>query len=156
MRALAPLALLAAAGCSPSPVIVEAGFPTQTSFLHSEQGRLRIFRLGPDELGLCPELLDGVAMSRFVLEPVYDSGLQDGCWFYEGAALPELGGGPHAFVIEMRSAGSGVILQGCALGEVVADAGTIRVELHPTTGYDAALAETPVTGTAATRCGGAP
>lgn len=147
--ALAALAALAP-GCAPSPVTVDMNFPTTAAFNYSDQGRLRIFAIGADELGICPDLLDGLPTSSFPSEPVFDSQLTSVCAFRDAMGLPELGEGPHAFLVEMRSSSNDLILQGCAIGEVYAGAPNVRVPLHPTDAYAALLSTAPPS-----RCGGA-
>lgn len=143
------LGALLGASCAPSPVIVEMNFPTTAAFNHSEQGRLRVFRLEPDELGLCPQLLDGLPTSSFPssVEQVFDSELTSVCVFEEGSSIPEFGQGPHAYLVEMRSASNDLILSGCRVAEVYAGAPNVRIELHPTDAY-------PTTAAPAARCGG--
>lgn len=146
---LGPVAALLASSCAPAAVIVEMNFPTTAAFNHSEQGRLRIFRLQPDELGACPRLLDGLPTANFPseIELAFDSELTSVCAFQGGAGVPELEQGPHAYVVEMRSASNDLILTGCRIGEVYAGAPNVRVELHPTDQY-------PTTEAPASRCGG--
>jgi hypothetical protein len=153
LLALALALLPVAGGCAPEAVSVELNFPTEAAFLHATQGRIRVFAVQDDDLGACPELLEGVSTSGFgELEPAYDSALQPSCTFLAGLALPELVG-PHAYVVEMRAAND-LILVGCRVAEVYAGAETIRVELHPTDGY-ATYIDEPITGTPASACGGA-
>ncbi|MDQ3037435.1 MAG: hypothetical protein M3Y87_33885 [Myxococcota bacterium] len=146
---VAPAVAVLGASCAPAAVIVEMNFPTTAAFNHSEQGRLRIFRLQPDELGVCPALLDGLPTSNFPsdIELAFDSELTSVCAFREGAGVPELEEGPHAYVVEMRSASNDLILTGCRIGEIYAGAPSVRVELHPTDQY-------PTTTAPASRCGG--
>lgn len=169
-RSIFPVVLLGSllgASCTPSPVTVDMNFPTIASFMHSDQGRLRVFRLeapvarDPDagvdsenELGSCPELLDGLPTMSFPsdLELVFDSGLTNACDFYNGLGVPEFGEGPHAYVLEMR-ASTGIILQGCSVGEVFVDAPNVRIELYPTDEYDSVI-DMPVSGSPASRCSG--
>lgn len=148
---LLSLAMLALAGCAPSPVTVELNFPTSSAFLHSTTGRLLAFPLTADQLGICPELLANLAASSFPLDPVYDSELVDVCDFRGGMQLPELVG-PHAYLVEVRSE-SMLILAGCSIGEVFAGAETIEVALQPTDASEELLSM-PTTGTPDTRCGG--
>lgn len=143
------LTALAGASCAPSPVIVEMNFPTTAAFNHSEQGRLRVFRLTTEQLGACPELLDGLPTSNFptAIEQVFDSELTSVCVFQSGSSVPEFGEGPHAYLVEMRSASNDLILSGCRVAEVYVGAPNVRVELHPTDAY-------PTTEAPAARCGG--
>jgi hypothetical protein len=143
----ASLAVLLAS-CAPSPVIVEMNFPTTAAFNHAEQGRLRVFRL-VDDLGICPQLLDGLPTSSFPsdVEQVFDSELTSVCIFQDGATIPEFGQGPHAYLVEMRSASNDLILSGCRVAEVYAGAPNVRIELHPTDAY-------PTGDAPAARCGG--
>ena len=148
------LALPCLAACSPEPVRVEVNFPNAAAFVNSEQGRLRIFPLDRDQLGLCPALLEGLPATNFPVPFLYDSDLRNRCEFRAGIDVPEFGGGPHAYVLEMRSSTNDVILTGCTVGEVYSGAGEIRVELYPTAGY-APLLTMPVPGTPESVCGGA-
>ncbi len=155
-RSIVPVVFVAAvlgASCAPSPVTVDMNFPTIAAFMHTQQGRLRVFRLGED-LGRCPELLDGLPTMSFPsdLELVFDSELTNVCAFRSGLAVPEFGEGPHAYVVEMQTA-SRIILQGCRVGEVYVDAPPVRIELYPTDEYDTVI-DMPVSGTPASRCSG--
>lgn len=156
-RSILPVVLLLtapfSASCAPSPVTVDMNFPTIASFMHTQQGRLRVFRLG-DDLGRCPELLDGLPTMSFPsdLELAFDSGLTNVCEFRSGLGVPEFGEGPHAYVVEMR-ASTGIILQGCRVGEVYVDAPPVRIELYPTDEYDSVI-DMPVSGSPASRCSG--
>lgn len=127
----AALVTCALAGCAPDPVVVELAFPTESAFVQSRQGRVIVFPLAEDELGICPELLHQLEASRFPIEPVFDSEPVDVCELRAALRLPELAQGPHAYLVEVRNE-SAIILQGCAIGEVFTGAGTIRVDLHPT------------------------
>lgn len=140
-RALAIAAI--ATGCAPSPVVLELGFPTSSAFVQSSEGRIRAFPLGREQLGICPDLLNGLASSRFPIEPSYDSERIDVCTLRSGVEVPGIGQGPHAFVVEIRNETTR-ILEGCAIGEVYAGAGTLPVALHPTESFDETMrAESP-------------
>lgn len=130
-RVLPAIAIATMAGCAPAPVVVELGFPNESAFVQSRQGRVLVFPLAEDELGICPELLHQLSASNFPIEPVFDSELVDVCELRAAMRLPELAQGPHAYLVEVRN-DSDSILQGCAIGEVFSGAGTIRVDLHPT------------------------
>ncbi len=145
------LALAFVSGCAPDAVVIESRFPTPSAFMQTTSGRLRIFPLTAEQLGVCPDLLDDLQGSSFAIEPIYDSERQESCWFRAGTRLPELGAGPRAYVVEMRSESNTLILQGCAVGEIYEGAGTIRIELSPTDDYDPAIT---VPGTPEGRCGG--
>jgi hypothetical protein len=150
-------AALGGMSCAPSEVKVEMNFPTTAAFMHSEQGRLRVFRLTQDDLGICPELLDGLATANFPAraELAFDSQLASACSFLQGAEVTGIGEGPHAYLAEMRSASNELILQGCRVGEIYVDAPDLRVELQPTNAYDA-VRDMPVSGSPMSRCGVAP
>ena len=134
------LVALALGGCAPAPVTVELGFPTESAFVQARQGRVIVFPLAEDELGICPELLHQLEASRFPIEPVFDSELVDVCELRAALRLPELAPGPHAYLVEVRNE-SALILQGCAIGEVYTGAGAIRVDLHPTEDFDPASSD---------------
>jgi hypothetical protein len=148
-------------GCAPRPVTVDLNFPNADAFMRSHQARLRVFQLDPsvdgngdgtpDQLGICPELLAGLRTAGFSIVPVYDTGLHDVCEFRGNMPLPALDGGPHAFLVDVRSADDNIILRGCRIGEVYVDAPDIVVELHPTSEY---AATTPLPGTPESRCRG--
>ncbi len=148
---------LFATSCAPSEVKVDMNFPTTAAFMHSEQGRLRVFRLMQSDLGICPELLDGVSTANFPsrAQLAFDSELASVCSFLQSADVPGIGEGPHAYLAEMRSASNEVILQGCRVGEIYVDAPDVRIELQPTNAYDA-VRGMPVTGTPMSRCGATP
>lgn len=148
-RALAAIGVSLLAGCAPDPVIVELGFPSTSAFLQSTQARILVFPLTTEELGICPELLHQLAASRFPIDPIYDSQPVDVCDVRAGLGLPDVGAGPHAYLVEVRNE-STLILQGCSVAEVYVGAGTIPIELQPTEGFD----PTPVAGTPDARCGG--
>lgn len=149
--------LLFSLSCAPSEVRVEMNFPTTAAFMHSEQGRLRVFRLAPDDLGICPELLDGLATASFPVRAqlAFDSQLASACAFLQSAEVAGIGEGPHAYLVEMRSASNDLILTGCRVGEIYADAPDLRVELQPTAAYDA-VRDMPVVGNPMSRCGATP
>jgi hypothetical protein len=151
------LAAFCAASCAPSEVKVEMNYPTTAAFMHSEQGRLRVFRVGSSDLGICPELLDGLLTSSFPAraELAFDSQLASACTFYRGAEVSGIGEGPHAYLVEMRSASNDLILHGCRIGEIYVEALDLLIELQPTAAYDA-LRDLPVSGTPMSRCGATP
>lgn len=151
MRRFLPALLLAiASACAPSPVTVDLNFPNTDAFMRSEQVRLRVFPLSADELGVCPALLDGLPTGAFPIDPVFDSQLTSVCAVRGGLELPELGEGPHAYVVEVQSATTR-ILQGCTIGEIYVDAPDVVVALHPTMDFDQV---TPVPGTPDSLCAG--
>lgn len=148
---------LSSMSCAPSEVKIEMNFPTTAAFMHSEQGRLRVFRLMQSDLGVCPELLDGLSTANFPVRAqlAFDSGLAGACLFLQGAEVSGIDEGPHAYLVEMRSASNDLILQGCRVGEIYVDAPDLRVELQPTNAYEA-VRNMPVTGTPMSRCGATP
>lgn len=155
MRRLPSAAILAitaslAGACAPEPVIVDLNFPNTDAFMRSEQARLRVFPLTPDQLGLCPTLLDGLPTEAFPVEPVFDSQLTSVCAVRGGLELPDLGEGPHAYVVEVQST-TVRILQGCTVAEVYVDAPDVVISLHPTQDFDDATA---LSGTPESRCQG--
>jgi hypothetical protein len=131
-------------------VVLELGFPTPTSFLQSTEARILIFPVTEEDLGICPELLSGLARSSFPIDSVHDTDFVDVCDVRGGLRLPDLAPGPHAYLVEVRDASSR-ILQGCAVGEVFDGAGTIPVSLQPTAEY---FDSPPATGTVDSYCGG--
>jgi hypothetical protein len=152
MRRLFSAALVAlstplASACAPSPVTVELSFPNTDAFMRSEQARLRVFPLDPSPdapwqrgLGACPALLDGLPTNSFPVDPAFDSQLTSVCAMRSGLELPDLGEGPHAYVIEVQAATTRRILQGCTVAEVYVDAPDIVVALHPTPDFDESTA----------------
>ncbi|WP_053238608.1 hypothetical protein [Sandaracinus amylolyticus] len=136
------LASLLLGACAPSPVTVDVNFPTTEAFMRSEQARVLVFPLESttEQLGACPQLLDELPTQSFSIEPVYDSDLRSVCAIRGGMSLPEFGEGPHAYVVEIFSAGNRRILQGCSIGEIYVDGPDVQVQLHPTMDFDAATA----------------
>lgn len=150
LAALALFAAPTASACSPSPVAVDLNFPNTDAFMRSEQARIRVFPLTEDQLGLCPTLLDGLPTGAFAVEPAFDSQLTSVCAIRGAIELPELGEGPHAYLVEVQAA-SRRILQGCTVAEVYVDAPDIVIALHPTQDFAVATA---LPGTPESRCQG--
>ncbi|UJR84773.1 hypothetical protein [Sandaracinus amylolyticus] len=134
------IASLLLGACAPSPVTVDVNFPTTDAFMRSEQARVLVFPLTQDQLGACPQLLDELPTQSFSIEPVFDSDLTSVCAIRGGMSLPEFEQGPHAYVVEIFSAGNRRILQGCSIGEVYVDGPDVQVQLHPTMDFEAATA----------------
>ena len=131
----AGLLLALCAGCGADPVAVELNFPSQETFLQSDFARVRVFDLAPDGLGDCPALLAAATVGTDgPTPPSHDSNNVDVCDAFGGIAFDEIGEGPKAFVAT-TSASNMVILAGCTVGEVYADAPTIVVHLEMTSAY---------------------
>ena len=135
---LATVLALAAGGCSPDPVIVDLNFPSQETFLQSQFARVRVFDLSPDELGGCPTLVGESISGTAATDAVQDSDNVDVCDAFGGIAFDEIGEGPKAFVVT-TSAMNEVILAGCTVAEVYADAPTVTVHLAMTPRYAIAI-----------------
>lgn len=148
--ALASIVALSASACAPSPVVVDLNFPNTDAFMRSQQARIRVFSLAEDQLGLCPALLEGLPTESFPLEPVFDSQLTSVCAIRSGLELPELGEGPHAYLVEALSS-TRRILQGCTVAEVYEGAPNVVIALHPTADFAHATAQA---GTPESRCQG--
>lgn len=132
---IALLSLVLLGACAPDAVTIDVNFPTTEAFMKSEQARLLVFPLEGTQLGVCPRLLDELTTQSFSIEAVYDSGLISVCALRGGTSLPDIGEGPHAYVVEVSSSSNRRILQGCSIGEIYVGAPAVQVALHPTTDY---------------------
>ena len=135
-RAWAPVALVAALGCAPTPVEVNLSFPSRETFLYSDFGRLRVYEVDVTmSQADCPVLLDRLAAGSMGT-PVLDSDWKPICEFRAGAVtFPDAPGGPHAYLVQARSDENTVLLEGCRVGEAYVDAPAIEVQMFPTTDY---------------------
>ncbi|HEY8429247.1 MAG TPA: hypothetical protein VIL20_12760 [Sandaracinaceae bacterium] len=147
MRALAlSMAAAALAGCAPTPVDVQLGFPSLDTFLHSDFGRLLVYEVDPQSgLGDCPLLIDAVERRAFG-DPVLDSDWQPICAFRNGGVrFADVPPGPHAYVVVARDESNAILLSGCRVAEVYEGAPTVVVELFPTENYVAATSGVTLT-----------
>lgn len=142
---------LCAGGCSPDPVIVDLNFPSQETFLQSQFARVRVFDLAQDELGRCPTLVGESISATTATVPVHDSDNVDVCDAFGGIAFDEIGEGPKAFVVTTSTMNE-VILAGCTVAEVYADAPTVPVHLAMTPRYSIAVTGTSPCMSIADKC----
>lgn len=152
---IAILAILLAA-CGPTPVEVDLAFPREENFLYSDFGRLLVYTVDPDAdagLGVCPALLEQVNAGSFG-EPIFDSDPQPICAFTNGGiAFDDMPAGPHAYVALASDEGNRVLLTGCRVAEVYADAPQVEVFMYPTLEYTSAIQGRTLTcGDAAAKC----
>jgi hypothetical protein len=158
MTRRAPIALLAIllAACAPTPVEVDLAFPREENFLYSDFGRLLVYTVDP-EMGLdvCPALLERINAGNFG-EPLFDSDRQPICAFTDGGVVfGDMPPGPHAYIALASDEGNRVLLTGCRVAEVYADAPQIEVFMYPTLDYTSAIAGRALTcGDAAAKCAG--
>lgn len=142
MRRLLSCAVVVATllGCAPTPVDVQATFPSVETFLYSDFGRLLVYELEDDQLGACPSLVDQVVRAE-IGSPQLDSGWQPICTFQEGGVrFPDVPPGPHAYVIVARDEANRVLLSGCRVAEAYEGAPSVHVTLYPTADYAMATA----------------
>jgi hypothetical protein len=156
--ALFVLAISAALSSCASPTVsLSIGFPSQEAFLVTTQIDLHIVPIDGD-LDQCPVLL--AAAVQGTLDPMRDSSSSLGlvpCDVRSGIALPDPGGGAHAFIV-IGKASNQAILGGCSVGEAYPGAPAIDVDLYPTDTMTYATAVTAAHlapgSTADQRCGG--
>lgn len=121
--------------CANDPVIIELNFPSTEAFVQSELARVMVFDLGEDELGTCPAIVGQAIAGTGGLTPSLDSTNVQVCAARDpGISFDEVGEGPKAFVATTILSNT-VILAGCTVGEVYADAPRIVVHLAMTPRY---------------------
>lgn len=150
--AISAAGLLAA--CGPQQVTLSIRFPSTETFLVSRSMRIRVYPLEGDVD--CPTLVTAVASSRDPgVVPIYSVEEITPCQVRSGLAVPDVGEGRHAFLVEsLGRTGNETILAGCVEGEVYAG-GRLSIALYPTSDYDDAFqADMPGTTSIEQRCGG--
>ncbi len=156
MRAALGALFMLVAGCAPTPVDVQVGFPSLETFLYSDFGRLVVYELDPQEgLGSCPAILDGIEAGDFGSVEL-DSGWQPICTFRNGGVqLPHVPQGPHAYVVVARDEANTILLSGCRVAEAYEGAPAVMLELYPTAEYADATEGRPLScGSAEEKCSG--
>lgn len=140
MRVGLALLTLALAGCAPTPVDVQIGFPSTETFLYSEFGRLFVYELDAETgLGECPTLLEAVGRGALG-DPVLDSSWQPICSFRSGGvSFAHVPPGPHAYVAVARDQSNTILLSGCRIAEAYEGAPPVQLELFPTSAYARAV-----------------
>lgn len=140
MRARLALVALVLAGCAPTPVDVQIGFPSTETFLYSEFGRLLVYEVEAEtQLGECPTLLDAVGRGA-VGDPVLDSDWQPICSFRSGGvSFAHVPPGPHAYVAVARDQSNTILLSGCRIAEAYEGAPRVELDLFPTSQYARAI-----------------
>ena len=134
MRVLLALSTLVIAGCAPQPVDVDVGFPSLSTFLFSDFGRLLVYEVEPDEegLGSCAGLLVRAGDGNFGT-PVLDSDWRPICDFRaRTVAFDSIPPGPHAYVAIARDEANVILLSGCTIAEAYEGAPPVDLELYPT------------------------
>lgn len=132
---IAALMATLAFGCAPTPVDVQATFPSLETFLYSDFGRLLVYELEDTELGSCPALVDRVARNE-IGQPQLDSNWQPICNFQSGGVrFDSVPPGPHAYVIVARDEANRILLTGCRVAEAYEGAPEVSVALFPTPDY---------------------
>ena len=154
-RAIALCAGVLLSACAPAPVTVDLRFPSLTTFLYAELGRLLVYPLDQASLGDCPRLLTDVGMDA-IGEPEWDSESRPVCSFRAGGVqIPGLSPGAHAYVVLIRDDTNTTLLTGCSVGEVYIDAPSVEVNLYPTADYvDATRGDPLAYGSEEEKCGG--
>ena len=135
-RALALIAVcvLGTVGCAPDPVRVEVIFPSEETFLVTQLVRIRAFEADPNDLGLCPTLVNEVVTGT-PREAVINGPPLRACTVREGGfSVEDVPPGPLAWVATAETV-STRLLAGCTVAEVYADAPTIDIDLFMTSDY---------------------
>lgn len=143
IRMAVVVSLLGVAGCANEPVTMELNFPSKETFLQSEFARVRVFDLREDELGICPSLVGQAISGAGGHVAALDSQNVAVCDARNGGIrFDEVSEGPKAFVAT-ASRSNQVILAGCTIAEVYADAPVVVIRLAPTARYATVVTEAP-------------
>jgi hypothetical protein len=130
---------LVLAGCGSEPITLELNFPSQETFLYSEQARVLAFPVSGGGLGDCPHLLAEVSAGSTEDLPAVDTGAVPVCRYRSGGVtIDEDPEGPMAWIAVVEDASNTPLLTGCAIAEIYADAPVIRIPLFMTDEYRAA------------------
>lgn len=154
MKALAIGVVLLSAGCAPTPVEVQVGFPSLETFLHADFGRLVVVEVdGQGGLGACPAILDRIGAGDFG-DVDLDSDWQPICNFRGGGVqFAHVPPGPHAFVAVAQDDANTILLSGCRIAEAYEGAPPVMLELYPTSDYASATEGRALTcGSAEDKC----
>jgi hypothetical protein len=133
---IAVAALAVAVGCGSEPVTLELNFPSQETFLYSEQAEVLAFPVGASGLGECPRLLAEVSAGSPSETAAVETGAQPVCRFRSGGVtVDSVEEGPHAWVAVVEDGANTPLLRGCTIAEVYADAPRIVIHLFMTDEY---------------------
>jgi hypothetical protein len=144
MRIFGLAVVLGLAGCATDPVTLDLNFPSNETFLHSEQARIVVFDVGPGGLGDCPVLLGEVLAGAPFIPPIHDTGRVSVCNFRNGGVtVGAPAEGPLAWIAVIEDASNTPLLTGCTIAEVYADAPAILIHLYPTDEYRTAVTGPP-------------
>lgn len=152
------LGLLALTSCGSETETFELSFPSVEAFSASETVRVYAVAVDEEDIGTCRDLLSQVED----VGPLTDAGVDTGripvCEFRNGGVeLPSLGDGLRAFVAVAEDTMGRVLLSGCTLRDVRADASEVTIVLAPTDVYRAKVEadEVPTGCSVEDRCSGA-
>ena len=137
--------------------VFELAFPSVEAFVASETARVYVVPVEEGAVAVCPDLLtfagSGPPEGAVDTGPVPVCDLRDG-----GVELPSLDDGLRAYVAIAENTAGTILLQGCTLSDVHADADPVRIALAPTDAYIRLLEAddyVPVGCSVAARCSGA-
>ncbi len=151
LRCLLLASLALTASCTGPTVTLDLRFPSQVGFVAASLIDVEVVPLAPDALGRCPALLADVLAGTQVNPSLSVPGVPR-CDVLHGVALPDPGGGPHAFIVQALSQTNAILLAGCAVGEAYPGGPPIRVDLYPTDAYAAVASGVPPGSTAEGAC----
>ena len=142
LRALvAGLTLVGVSACGgPKEVLVFLNFPSRSTFLYGEIGRIQAFELESDELDECPAIHARALGGTPAREAYLDTGEQPICLFHSGGVnLDPIDLGPKAFVGLVWDASNNLLMAGCVVVEVYSEGPDITIPLHMSEQYDAVV-----------------
>jgi len=141
-------------GCRSEEVPVELGFPSETTFLFSVTGRLLAYSVDGGRAA-CTTATQSALAGDFGTT-VFDSGALNVCEFREGGvSVPDIPDGPIAYVmLTYDRDGASVLLSGCTVVDLAAEAPEVRIDLSPTAYYGDTYAPLSPDCDVESRCGG--
>lgn len=128
---------LAVAGCYPEPTTLNVLFPTEQSFLYSDNAQVVLFNLGETETNVCPALIDQVRDEIGSRESTMDFDVPVCDLRNGGVSFEDIGEGTRGFVVVTRDqVGSRPLLYGCITTQTSIEGPDITLSLQFTSGYN--------------------